>query len=73
MDLEMDPLDGSIMDLESEVKSDREKQIPYDITSMWNLKKNDTNERIYKTEEDSQTQKTNSWLPKGKGGEQGEG
>ena len=33
---------------------------------MWNLK-NDTNELIYKTETDSQTQKTNLWLPKGKG------
>ena len=30
-------------------------------------KKNDTNELIYKTEIDSQTQKTNSLLPKGKG------
>ena len=33
---------------------------------MWNLKY-DTNELIYKTETDSQTQKTNVWLPKGKG------
>ena len=32
-------------------------------------KKNDTNELINKTETDSQTQKTNLWLPKGKGGE----
>ena len=32
-------------------------------------KKNDTNELIYKTEIDSQTQKTNLWLPKGKRGE----
>ena len=32
---------------------------------MWNLK--NTNESIYKTETDSQTQKTNLWLPKGKG------
>ena len=29
--------------------------------------KNDTNELIYKTETDSETQKTNLWLPKGKG------
>ena len=29
--------------------------------------KNDTNELIYKAEIDSQTQKTNLWLPKGKG------
>ena len=34
---------------------------------MWNLKENDTNELIYKTKIDSQTQKTNLWLPKGKG------
>ena len=35
-------------------KSDRERQIPYDITYMWNLKY-DTNESIYQTEIDSQT------------------
>ena len=34
-------------------KSERERQIPYDITYMWNLKY-DTNEPIYKTETDSQ-------------------
>ena len=32
--------------------SERERQIPYDITYMWNLKY-DTNELIYKTEIDS--------------------
>ena len=35
-------------------KSERERQIPYDITYMWNLKY-DTNEPIYKTLTDSQT------------------
>ena len=35
-------------------KSDRERQIPYDITYRWNLKY-DTNEHIYETETDSQT------------------
>ena len=35
--------------------SKSERQISYDITYMWNLKKNDTNELIYKTETDSQT------------------
>ena len=35
-------------------KSERERQIPYDITYMWNLKY-DTNEFIYKTETDSHT------------------
>ena len=34
---------------------------------MWNLKY-DTNELVYQTETDSQIQKTNLWLPKGKGG-----
>ena len=34
---------------------------------MWNIKKN-TNELTYKTEIDPQTQKTNLWLLKGKGG-----
>ena len=46
-------------------KSERERQMPYDITYMWNLKYN-TNEFIYETETDSQTQKT-----KGKGGGEG--
>ena len=36
-------------------KSDRERQISYDVTYMWNLKKIDTYELIYKTEIDSQT------------------
>ena len=56
------------MDLEIIILSepDRERQISYDITYMWNLKY-DTNELIYKTETDSQTWKTNLWLPKGKG------
>ena len=31
-------------------------------------KENDTDEFIYKTETYSQTEKTNLWLPKGKGG-----
>ena len=35
-------------------QSERERQIPYDITYMWNLKY-DTNEPIYETETDSQT------------------
>ena len=35
-------------------RSERERQIPYDVTYMWNLKYG-TNEHIYKTETDSQT------------------
>ena len=46
------------MDLEkiilNEVKSDRERQIPYDITDVWTLKYG-TNECIYETETESQT------------------
>jgi len=37
------------------VKSGREKQISYGITYTWNLKY-DTNELIYETETDSQTE-----------------
>ena len=33
---------------------------------MWNLKENDANELIYKTETDSQLMKANLWLPKKK-------
>ena len=66
---EIMPFAATWMDLEitilSEVKSDRERQI-YVITYMQNLKY-DSNELIYKTETDSQTQKTNLQLPKGKG------
>ena len=38
----------------SEIKSEREQQISYKITFMWDLKY-DTNEFIYKTKTDSQT------------------
>ena len=50
-------------------KSDREKQISYDITHMWNLIfLNDRNEIIYKTETDLKISKTNLWSSKGKCG-----
>ena len=48
------------------MKSDKERQILYDITYLWKLK-NNTNELIYTTETDSQAYKTNLWLPTGKG------
>ena len=48
------------------IKSDRERQISYDITYMWNLKKKGKSKLILKTEIVSQMQKTNSWLPRGK-------
>ena len=43
----------------------REGEIPYDITYMWSLEINDTNELTYKTETDSQTSGTSLWLPGG--------
>ena len=49
-------------------KSERERQIPYDITSMWNLKCG-TNEPIYRKETTSQTWRTEVWLPRGRGRE----
>ena len=42
-------MDGSRDDHIKRSKSDRERQIPYDITYMWNLKF-DTNKLIYETE-----------------------
>ena len=69
---EIIPFAATWMDLEniklSEI-SQRKTKI-YDITYMWNLK-NNTSECIYKTETNSQTKKTNLWLPKGRG--RGEG
>ena len=42
-----------------------QRHAPYDTTYKWNLQmKFDTNEIIYKTEIDLQTQKANLWLPK---------
>ena len=53
------PFAATWMDLEIITVSEvRERRIFYDITYMWNLKKYDTNEPIYKIETDSQTQKT---------------
>ena len=65
---EIMPFAATRMDLEiiilSEVKLERERKIPYDITYMWNLKY-DTNELTYETETDSQTQRTDLSLPRG--------
>ena len=43
--------------------SQKKRQLPYNI---WNLKY-DTNEVIYKMKTNSQTQKTDLWLPNGIG------
>ena len=41
------------------------------MTYMWNLKY-DTNEPIHETETDSQTQRTDLWLPDGERGQGGD-
>ena len=51
---EIMPLAATWMDLEIIILSEI-RQIPYDITYMWNLKKKDTDELIYETEIDAQT------------------
>ena len=45
-------------------KSDRERQIPYDVTYMCSIKYG-TNEPVYKTEIDLQAYRTDLWLPMG--------
>ena len=56
---EIMPCAATWMDQETvtwtEVKSDREREISYNIAYMRNLKRNYTNECIYNTEVDSQT------------------
>ena len=52
--------------------SERERQIPYDITYMCTLKY-DTNESIYESETDSQTQRTDLWLPRSEWRRDGDG
>ena len=54
---EIMPLEATWMDLEITILSEvnqKERQISYDITYMWTLKR-DINEVIYETETDSQT------------------
>ena len=60
-------MDGPRDDHTKWSRSDRERQIAY-ITYMWNLKKTDKNEFIYKTEADPQTLKTKLCLLEGKVG-----
>ena len=52
------------MDLEIIILSEaRQRQVSYAIAYMQNLKKNGTNELIYKTETDSQTSGMKFWVP----------
>ena len=64
------PFSAIWIDLEmikiSEV-SRSERLISYDVTYVWNLKKKKKQKLFSQTE--TQTQKTNLWLKKGKGGE----
>ena len=55
-------MDGS-EDYHTKWSKTKERQISYNIAYKWNLKKG-TNELIYKIERESQTKKTNLWLPK---------
>ena len=66
---EIMPFEATLMDLEIIILIDKlDRQTIQDITYVESKKKN-TNELIYETETDSQTQKTNVWLSKGKNGE----
>ena len=47
-------------------KSERERQIPYDITYRWNLKY-DTNELIYETETEWQAWRKDLWFTRRRG------
>ena len=48
-------------------KSERETQIPYYITYMWNVKKKKIQMNLFIKQKQTHRQKTNLWLPKGKG------
>ena len=56
------------MDPENLILSEVSQRRTNMISLTGGILKNDTNELIYKTEIDSQTQKTNLWLPKQKWG-----
>ena len=65
------------MDLEILILSElsqtekQRKRMSYDISYTWNLKISNTNELIYKTDTDSQTQRMNLWSSGWKDGGKG--
>ena len=61
------PFAATWMDLETIILSQTEKDKYHMISLICGIKKNNTNPLICKTETDSQIQKTNSWLLKGRG------
>ena len=68
---EIMPFVATWMDIEILTRSEvnQTEKNKYHITYMWNLKKTDANKFIHKTEIDSQTQKINLQLTKGRGEE----
>ena len=63
------PFSATWMDLEIIILNEvnQTEKDKYMISLICGIFKNDRNQLIYKTEIESQTQKTNLWLPKGKG------
>ena len=60
------PFHATLMDLEIVILSEISQRKIYDIPHMWYLKRNDTNELIYKTETDSDLE-NELMLPRGEG------
>ena len=65
-------MDGPGCDHTKRIESERERQIPYDITHMWNLKY-DTNKLMHERETDSQTERADWRWPRRRRSGGGEG
>ena len=62
------PLAATWMDLENIILSEvSQRQMSHDISYMWNLKKMIQMKLFTMQKQTHKTQKTNLWLPKGKG------
>ena len=60
------PFSGTWMELESErSKLERKRQIPYDVTYIWNL----WHKRTFPQKRKSWTSRIDLWLPEGRGKE----